>query len=67
MSYNLNIWDVSWTNQVQMRQRDIGSERMVAGAIRFLINLRVLQFEYSRILHDLLLVPVLMYGSATMM
>ena len=50
-----------------MRQRDIGSERMVAGAIRFLINLRVLQFEYSRILHDLLLVPVLMYGSATMM
>ena len=34
MCWNLNIWDVFWTNQVQMRQ----SVRIVAGAIRSLAN-----------------------------
>ena len=39
---NLNIWDVFWTNQVQMGQcsRKVASGRRVAGAIRSLVNAR---------------------------
>ena len=43
----------------------VASWRMVAGAIRSLINARSLQFECARVLHESLLVPVLMYGSKT--
>ena len=38
----------------------------VAGAIRSLVNARSLFLECSKDLHKLLLVPVLMYGSETM-
>ena len=38
---------------------------MVAGAIRSLA--KVLQLDYARVLHETLLVPVLMYGSETML
>ena len=43
--------------------------RRVAGAIRSLVNTRDLEFECAsaRILHKTLLVPVLMYGSETML
>ena len=51
-------------NHVQMRGNVIG--RKVGGAIRSLINARGLQFECARVLHETLLVPVLMYGSKTM-
>ena len=41
--------------------------RKVAGAIRFLVNVRDLQIECARVLHETLLVPVLTYGSETML
>ena len=46
--------------------RKVGNGR-VAGAIRSLVNARNLQLECARVLHDTLLVPVLMYGSETML
>ena len=45
----------------------MGSGRKVASAIRSLVNARDLQLEYARVLHETLLVPVLMYGSETML
>ena len=35
----------------------------VAGTIRSLINAKGLQLECTRVLHEALLVPVLLYGS----
>ena len=46
--------------------RKVASRRRVAGAIRSLINARDLQLECARGLHETLLVPVLMYGSDSM-
>ena len=40
--------------------------RRVAGAIRSLLNARSLQLECAKVFHESLLVPVLMYGSETM-
>ena len=64
-----NTWDVFWTNEVQMRQcsRRVASRRRVAGAIRSLINARSLQLECTRVLQDSLLLPVLTYGSETIL
>ena len=44
---NLNIWDVFWTNQIQMRQcrRKVVRGGRVAGAIRSLVNARGLQLK----------------------
>ena len=39
----------------------------VATAIRSLLNASDSQLEYARVLHETLLVPVLMYGSETML
>ena len=47
--------------------RKVTSGRKVVGAIRSLVNARDLQLECSRVLHETLLVPVLMYGSETML
>ena len=44
----------------------MASGRRVAGAIRSLINAKGLQLECDRILHKILLIPVLMCGSETM-
>ena len=44
----------------------MGSGRRITGAIRSQVNTRSLQLEYARVLHESLLVPVLMYGSETM-
>ena len=46
-----------WTNHVLMR---------VASAIRSLVNAMNLQLECARVLHESLLVPVLTYGTETM-
>ena len=56
MSRNLNTWDEFGTNQVLMRQcsRKVVSGRRMTVAIRSLVNARSL------------LVPVLTYGSETM-
>ena len=46
--------------------RKVASGRRVAGAIRSLVNARSLQFECGRVSRESLLVPVLTYGSETM-
>ena len=48
-----------WTNQVQTGQcnRNVVSGRRIAGAMRSLIN--------AKVLHETFLVPVLMYGNAS--
>ena len=43
------------------------SGRRVAGSIRSLVNESDLQLECARVFHEILLVPVLMYGSETML
>ena len=47
--------------------RKMASGRRVAGAIRSLVNTWDLQLECARVLHKKLLVPVLMYGSETIL
>ena len=48
-----------------MRQ-SVASGRRVAGAIRSLVNDRNLHLECAKILHESLLVPVLTYGTETL-
>ena len=45
----------------------MASGRRVADAIRSLINARDLELECARVLNETLLLPVLMYGSETML
>ena len=45
----------------------VASRRRVAGVTKSLVNTRDLQLEFARVLHETLLVPVLMYGSETML
>ena len=52
----------SSTDQAEY-SRKVVSGRRVAVAIRSLVNARGVQFEYARIFHESLLVPILMYGS----
>ena len=47
--------------------RKVASGRRVADALRSLINDRDFKFESARVLHETLLVPVLTYGSETML
>ena len=47
--------------------RKVGRGRRVAGAIWSLINARNLQLECAKALGETLLVPVLMYGSETIL
>ena len=44
----------------------MASGRRVAGAIRSLVKARDLQLKCARVLHETLFVPVLMYGSKTL-
>ena len=50
---------------VAKHRRKVTSGRNVEGSIRSLINARGLQLE--RVLHEILLIPVLLYSSETMM
>ena len=43
------------------------SRKKVAAAIRSMVNARDLQLDCATVLHETLLVPVLMYGSWTML
>ena len=45
----------------------MASGRMDAGVIRSLVNAKDLQFECARGLHEILIVPVIMYGSGKML
>ena len=58
--------DESGTNGAECN-RKVASGRRVAGAIRSLVNARDLQLECANFLHESLFVPVLMYGSETML
>ena len=60
------VLNESGTNEAECR-RQVESGRRVASAIMSLVNDRGLQLECVRVLHKTLLVPVLMYGSETMM
>ena len=63
MCRNLNAWDVFWMNQVQ-----IGQSVEWKKGCRFLFNVKDLKLKCARVLHEYLdLVPILMYGSETMM
>ena len=46
--------------------RKVASRRRVAGDIRSLVTARDLQLVCARVLHEILLMPVLLYGSETM-
>ena len=65
MPRNLNIWDASFTNQVQMRENVVGRRRVGGGLQvllgRSLLNARDLQLECTRVLNESLFVP--MHGS----
>ena len=69
MSQNLNTWDVldesGSTNEAEC-SRKVVSRRRVADDIRSLVNARSLQLECAKVLHESLLMPVLMYGSKTL-
>ena len=58
---NLNIQDVFWMNQVQMRKRVVGGGGLKA-YISSLVNARDLQLECVRVLHETFLVTVLTYA-----
>ena len=47
--------------------RKVPSGRSLTSAIRSLVNARDFQLECPRDLHETLFVPVLMYGSETML
>ena len=59
------FWKKSGTDKVEC-SRKVASGRRVAGAVRSLVNSRDFQLEYSRILHETLRIPVVMYGSKIM-
>ena len=44
----------------------MNSGRRVSGALSSLVNARSLQLQCARVLHESLLVPVITYGSETM-
>ena len=60
------MYDDSGTDGAEC-SRKVVSGRRVAGTIRSMVNARYLQLECARVLHETLLVPVLMYGSQTML
>ena len=45
----------------------MASRRRGASAIRSLVNARDLQLECVRVLHEILLMPILKYGSETIL
>ena len=47
--------------------RMVASGRKVACAIRSLVNVRNFELEFARVLQETMLVPVLMYGSETVL
>ena len=60
------ILDESSTDGTECSRKVISGMR-VAGAIRSLVSARDLPLEYARVLHETLLVPVLTYGSETIL
>ena len=65
-TYLVFVLDESGTDETECSQK-MASRRMVAGNIRSLVNAKDLLLEYARVMHETLLVPVLLYGSETML
>ena len=59
------VLDKSSTDEAEYT-RKVPSRRRVTGAIRSLVNVKSLQLECARFLHESLLVPVFTYDSETM-
>ena len=57
--------DESGTDEAEGHNKVV-SGRRVAGAIRFLVNVKGLKLECTRLLNETLLVSVFMYGTETM-
>ena len=57
--------DESSTDEAELSKKVVIGRR-VADAIRSLVNARSLQLECARVLDESLLVPILRYGSETM-
>ena len=66
--YSSNIWGVCWINYVQMLPSVVGSLRvggnLLVSSSPWLM-LGVCRLECTRVLHEGLLVPILLYGSET--
>ena len=60
------VLDESGTDGAECSRKE-ASGRKLSGAFRSLVSARDLQFYCARVLHETLLVPVLMYGSETML
>ena len=60
------VLDESDTDVAEGR-RNLARGRRVADAIKSLVNARDLQLEWDRLLLEILLVPVLVYDSETVM
>ena len=58
--------DESGTDGAECSKK-MANGRKVAGAFRSLVNARDLHLECARVLHETVLVPILMYGSETML
>ena len=59
------VLNESGTDEAECSRKPM-SERRVAGAIKSLVNAWSLQLECARVLHESLLLPVLKYGTKTM-
>ena len=57
--------DESGAYEVECSRKVVSGWR-VASAIRCLVNARSLPLEYARVLHKSVLVPIITYGSETM-
>ena len=63
--YSGSVLDDSGSDEADC-SRMVVSGRRVAGVVRFPVNIRSLQLECAKVLHESLLVPVLIYVSDTM-
>ena len=59
------VLDESGTNEAE-RSRKVEIGRRVTRVNRFLVNARSRQLDCASVLHEYLVVPVLLYGSKTM-
>ena len=67
MCQNLSTWSLCWmsqtcTDSAEFR-RKVASGREIEVAISSLVKSRILLLECAKVLHEALLVPVLLYGS----
>ena len=65
-NYLVCVLDKSGTDEAEC-SRKLACGRRGAGAIRSLVNARYLQIECAKVLHETLLVPILTYGSETIL